>query len=174
MIVGLTALACLPTFKEGEMTEKVRTWNALADADPGAGAGGFVRIVVKALPDGSSTNPNTNASLAINLSDIDADDFWEEIAHSTKFGIYVVARFNVTQAYSATNASWVPAWTRCNISCANLTLGPVWTNRTQLGDTCGDYMWMCFYQELNSTAQPLLLARDQQADIQEIRLEAYY
>jgi len=174
-IMALTALAYLPAdiIKEEELVMELPTWNALGDYNPGAGAGGFQRIVIKELPVGSSTTPNSNASVAINLTDIDADGTSDEIPHSTKFGVYVFARFNTTQAYSAGNTTWVEAWVRCNITCSNLSLGPIFMNKTHVVN-CSTYMWMCFYAEMNSTAEPLLLARDQVADFAAITLEAYY
>jgi hypothetical protein len=177
LVCILSAMALMPVQNDvtkEEIPTKLKTWQALGDYDPGAGAGGFQRIVIKALPVGSSTNPNSNASVAVNLTDIDADGTNADIPHSTKFGIYIFARFNATQAYSVGNATWVDAWTRCNITGANLSIGPIFCNRTQV-DTAGtEYVYECFYIELNSTGEPLMLARDQRLDLTSITLEAYY
>lgn len=176
VVVALTVLALWPIQQQQEYK---RTWhtqylNALGDFDPGAGAGGFQRIVIKALPDGSSINPATNASMAVNLTDIDADGTSRELPHSTKFGIYIYARFNATQAYSVGNTTWVDAWTRCNITGANLSIGPCFMNRTQVDIAGTVYVYECFYLEVNSTGKPLMLARDQWLDLTSITLEAYY
>ena len=173
----LTIVSYVPVVEwtEEGIEVKPRTWTAVADYNPGAGAGGFIRIVIKALPDGSSTNPNSNASLAVNITDIDADHFWEEMAHSTKFGIYIVARYNATQAYVVANTTWVLAYTRCRITGLNVSItADTVMNRTVLDTAGATYLYVCHYLELNSTTQPLILARDQQLDIDSIKLEAYY
>ena len=179
LVCILGALAFVPLQEPGIVTEnipvKLKTWKVLGDYNPGAGAGGFQRIVIKELPVGSSTNPNSNASVAVNLTDIDADGTNADIPHTTKFGIYIFARFNATQAYSVGNTTWVDAWTRCKITGANLSIAAdTVMNRTQV-DTAGtEYLYMCFYLELDSTNAPLMLARDQRLDLTDITLEAYY
>ena len=173
-VVGLTALAYLPVdILEKDETGYVATWNVLGDYDPGAGAGGFLSIVVMELTDGVTINTADNASFATNLSYIEADAFDVNLPHTTKFGIYVTARFNTTQAYSVGNASWILAWTRCNITGANLSLGPIFMNRTEIANDA-TYMYVRFYSEINSTGEPLMLARDQRLDLTTIQLEAYY
>jgi len=176
VIAGLTAVAFYPQIQQTTtVKERVATWKALGDYDPGAGAGGFIRIVIKALPDGSSTNPNTNASLATNLTYIENNAFFKEIPHSTKFGIYIVARFNATEAYSVTNTTWVQAWVRCYITGLNCSITADTLMNKTLMDTAGAvYMWECFYLELNASSQPLMLLRDQYLDLSSIKLEAYY
>jgi hypothetical protein len=125
------------------------------------------------LPEGSTINTAVNASFATNLSYVEANAFNVNLPHSTKFGIYVTARFNTTQAYSLGNTTWVPAWTRCNITGANLSIGPIFMNSTEIAHD-STYMYMRFYTELNSTGQPLMLARDQRLDLSTIQIEAYY
>lgn len=173
-IVGLTALAYLPhDIIQEEQLERIATWKALGDYNPGAGAGGFLSIVAMELPDGSSINTALNTSFAVNLSYVEADAFNVNLPHSTKFGIYITARFNQTQAYSLGNTTWVSAWTRCNITGVNLSIGPIFMNKTEIANDA-TYMYMRFYTEMNSTGQPLMLARDQRLDLSTIQLEAYY
>jgi len=177
-IVGiLTVAAYMPVFtmENGQIVMKERQWTAMADYNPGAGKGGFQRIVVKALPVGSSTNPNTNASMLVNLTDISADDFYSQIPHTTKFGIYIYARFNATQAYVAGNTTWVQAYVRCRITSANLNIAvDTVMNKTLVVNAGTTYMYMCFYLELNASAKPLMLYRDSTFSITQIKLEAYY
>jgi len=180
-IIGmLTTMAYLPIMEVKQtqspvFEDRTRTWNALGDYDPGAGKGGFQRIVIKALPSGSSTNPNTNASMAINISDISADDFYEEVPHSTKFGIYIYARFNATQAYVVANTTWVQAYVRCRITSANLNIAAdTVCNKTLVVAAGTTMMYECFYLELNASALPLMLYRDSTFAISSIKLEAYY
>lgn len=177
LVCILATMALIPIQNEIKVSEvyPIKTWHALGDYNPGAGAGGFQRIVIKALPDGSSTNPNTNASMAVNLTDIDADGTNSDIPHSTKFGIYIYARFNATQAYCVANTTWVDAWTRCKITGTNLSIAAdTVMNRTQVDIAGTTYVYECFYLELNSTSDPLMLARDQRLDLTDITLEAYY
>ena len=173
-IVALTALANLPysMFKEEAKPVELATWNVLGDFDPGVGAGGFLSIVVMELTDGVTINTADNASFATNLSYVEADAFDEDIPHSTKFGIYVTARFNTTQAYSVTNTTWVLAWTRCEMVGVNLSIDG-FTNRTKIAED-GTYMYVRFFREINATSEPLMLDRDQRLDLSTIQLEAYY
>lgn len=177
LVCMLSAIALAPVqeMKIEEMEAKIGTWQVLGDYNPGSGAGGFQRIVIKALPDGSSTNPNSNASVAVNLTDIDADGTSADIPHSVKFGIYIFARFNATQAYCVANTTWVDAWTRCKITGANLSItADTVMNRTQVDTAGAVYVYECFYLELDSTDVALMLARDQRLDLTSITLEAYY
>jgi len=177
-VIGiLTVAAYMPVFtmENGQIVMKERQWTAMADYNPGAGKGGFQRIVVKALPVGSSTNPNTNASMLVNLTDISADDFYSQIPHTTKFGIYIYARFNATQAYVVANTTWVQAYVRCRITSANLNIAvDTVMNKTLVVNAGTTYMYMCFYLELNASAKPLMLYRDSTFSITQIKLEAYY
>ena len=177
-IVGiLTVAAYMPVFtvENGQVTMKQRQWTALADYNPGAGKGGFQRIVVKALPVGSSTNPNTNASMLVNLTDISADDFYKQIPHTTKFGIYIYARFNATQAYVVANTTWVQAYVRCRITSANLNIAAdTICNKTLVVEAGTVWLYECFYLELNASTKPLMLYRDSTFAISSIKLEAYY
>lgn len=178
LVIGiLTVAAYMPviTVNEQGIQFKERSWTALADYNPGAGKGGFIRIVVKELPTGSSTTPNSNASVAVNLTDISADDFYKQIPHSTKFGIYIFARYNATQAYCGANATWVQAWVRCRITSATLGINADTVMNKTLVVQCGTtMMYECFYIELDSGSVPLDLARDESAGITSIKLEAYY
>jgi hypothetical protein len=177
-VIGiLTVAAYMPVFtmENGQITMKQRQWTAMADYNPGAGKGGFQRIVVKALPVGSSTNPNTNASMLVNLTDISADDFYSQIPHSTKFGVYIYARFNATQAYSVGNTTWVQAWVRCRITSADLNIAVDTVCNKTLVDASGTvWLYECFYLELNASAKPLMLYRDSTFSLSSIKLEAYY
>lgn len=174
--VFATPLSVIPEIKEGEIRSwKSMSFGALGDFDPGAGSGGFQRIVIKALPTGSDTNPNSNASVAVNLTDIDADGTSADIPHSIKFGIYIFARFNATQAYSVGNTTWVDGWTRCKITGVNISITASTVMNRTVVDTAGTTMlYVCFSLELNATAIPLMLARDQRLDLTDITLEAYY
>jgi hypothetical protein len=180
-IIGmLTTMAYLPIMEVKQtqapvFEDQTRGWQALADYNPGAGKGGFQRIIVKALPSGSSTNPNTNASMLVNISDISADDFYKEVPHSTKFGVYIYARFNATQAYVVGNTTWVQAYTRCRITSADLNIAAdTVCNKTLVVAAGTTMLYMCFYLELNASAKPLLLNRDSTFSISSIKLEAYY
>ena len=174
LVCILSVMALIPI--QSEIKEpSIKTWKALGDYDPGAGAGGFQRIVIKELTDGVTITPNSNASVVVNITDIDADGTNADIPHSVKFGIYVFARFNDTQAYAVGNTTWVDAWTRCKITGANISIAAdTVMNRTQV-DTAGTvYVYECFYLELDSTTAPLMLNRDQRLDLTSITLEAYY
>jgi hypothetical protein len=184
MIVGLlVAIYATPMLNQTqeipEIPDQQRSslpgWHDILDYNPGAGAGGFQRIVVKALNWTGASVVNSNASLSVNLSDISATGFTSDIPHTTKFGIYVVARFNATQAYSAGNSTWVQAWVRCRITSAGLNIAADTVMNKTLIVACGTtMMYEAFYIEINASSKPLMLYRDSSFAITSIKLEAYY
>lgn len=175
VIAGLSFMALVPIQQQ---VQEGRVWHvqrlrALGDFDPGDGEGGFIRIVIKDLTAGSIV-PNSNASVAVNMTDIDSDDFSEEITHSVVFGIFVFARYNTTEAYDAAGGAWEPDWTRVKITSATLDIAADTIMNNTVVDESPDYLWMCHWLELDSTDARLMLARDESADITQVQREAFY
>jgi hypothetical protein len=151
-------------------------WHVMAEYNPGAGAGGFMRIIIKQLPAAGSLDYTLNSTFTVNMTDTITNYFYKNIAYNTKFVIVVRARFNATECYCSSNSTWVLAWARCRITCTGLGIGTdIVMNRTEIAHGgATSFMWVNFYKELNATNLPLKLIRDQTCPITAIKLEAYW
>lgn len=93
-----------------------REWGAMADYNPGSGAGGFLRIgtcVHSATP---GTTYATNVSSWYEYTDsAGSAEMTGETPSDTAFDYVMKFRTNVSQNYASNNATWVLAWVRGQI-----------------------------------------------------------
>lgn len=177
MLLATFSIPIVPdTHESGEI--KMRTWqsfSALAEnTSMGAAGGGILHLIIMAHDAGETYA--TNASVATNLTNCTWDNFDLDIPHSTSFDIVIRARFNTTQAYSASNSTWVLAWTRCRITATDYPLeiaADTVMEKTEIVN-CTDFIWVHFYLKQNASAQDLKLLRDSSISVSSIKLEAYY
>lgn len=97
-----------------------RSWTALADADPGAGAGGYLRIGTcahQATPDTAYESNVTGGIGWYEYTDsLGSAEMTGETPSDTAFDFVMVFRTNVSHNWASNNNSWVIAWVRSQIS----------------------------------------------------------
>jgi len=184
LVVGmlLTVYSLPLQFEPGP--EREGQWNTVFSWPPALGAfanlttgeGGIQAVFI--VNNSVTTYPDNQSTDVQNMSWSTTDEFDLSIPHSTNFDIVVRARFNVTQAYEVGNATWVTAWTKCEItstnSGGNLNIGAnTAMSKTQI-TTTDDYMWVNFYIQTNDTAENLQISRGDRVWIDHINLSAYY
>lgn len=154
-----------------------------AEADPGAGEGGFLQIFfpnVTATPNAAyDENESTEieswcvANMPGKTPYASADEFKLELDHTTTFSILVKVRYNKS-AGPWTGAAWTNASWRVNIT---VTGGITITDVTGIGvelknDSALAYYWGNVYWDDGGSGYSL--TADATADITEISIEAKY
>lgn len=131
-----------------------------SEANPGAGAGGFLEIfflnysatpsTTYARNDSSSFETWADANLLATGSGghayASATSFNLQLKHDVRIDIVIRCRFNVTQAY--TDSEWIDANCRCNITCAGggITISNVAGTRGISENVSGhNYIYINFY-----------------------------
>lgn len=162
---------------EGSLTDLVMA----AEADPGVGASGILSVYIinhTATPDTTYTQ-NASGTLeawcaAAGLGYANADDTNVEIDHSTDFDILTRVRGNKTHCWNGT--AFIDAYLRVRISSADLNLAAdtVATGVPTDNDSGKSFIWVNFYIDEDQGASNLNIARDETAEITNIKFEAYY
>jgi len=147
-----------------------------AEGDPGAGASGIVWIGF-VNHSASHNYPNASGTIegwcdANNLGYASADDFNVEIAHDCDFDIVIKVRVNKTHAWDG--SAFVDSWVRMYINSSDLSLSSEAMEGPEIGlnDSGKDYIWLYFYVDFSDSGYDF--AKDQSANIDDIKLEAYY
>lgn len=193
MLIGYFTLPH-PVIKE----EKEKTWHVVwegtlaeaTEADPGAGASGFLEIFFVNHSNTGTTTYLTNVSSDMedwcNASlDVDgtgtgyyayaiADNFNLQLKHSTALDIVIRVRFNKTHAWNGTD--FVDADTRVNITASGggiTILGTTsGTRAVTRNDTSDDYIWINNYW--NNSNAGYQLQKGGTCSITSISIQAKY
>ena len=157
-----------------------RGWNTIASAQEGGGtvgaaAGGVLQVYIWKHTGTPAAVYNTN------LSNASADCYAKannlnaamsgNVPYATTFDIVYKIRVNVTEAYNTTGSTWMTAWVRSNITCANLGIG---ADTAMVGisiTTTGTWMWMNFY--INNGGAGYTITHGQQVNITSYKLQCY-
>jgi len=131
-----------------------RGWNTIASAREGGGslgaaAGGVLQVYVWKHAANPAATYNTN------LSNASADCYaWANnlnaamtgnVPYSTTFDLVYKIRVNVSECYNTTGSTWMSNWVRCNLTCANLGIGPLAQMSSAVITSTGTWLWMNFY-----------------------------
>ena len=157
-----------------------RGWNQIASAQEGgaglgAAAGGVLQVYIWK----HSANPA--ADYAANLSNASADCYaWANnlnaamtgnVPYGTTFDIVYKIRVNVSEAYNTTGSTWMTAWVRMNLTCANLAIGALSAmTEVKIGSNA-TWMWCNFY--INKGGAGYTITHGQQVNITSAVLQCY-
>lgn len=118
---------------------------ARADANPGVGAGGVLRVyVVK----NNTFNYNNNITITGDVyayGDSNNSHIGTDVPHSQAIDVVVEVRFNESQAYDTGTASWRMDWIRANANCSGLSVSSYDCIEYQIdtvGDENGGFVWV--------------------------------
>jgi len=162
--------------KSWHVISEFTPWGVLGEADLGEEAGGILEIY---FVNHSATYVGENTSATIegwcdanNLGYTEIDDFEVELAHSVAFDVVVRVRGNVSQCYRTDqffDTDLRVRWTSSDLSVGADTemTGVVTHNESTEG-----FLFMNF--ESKGGGSGFTLTKDQSADIDSIKFEAYY
>ena len=157
-----------------------RGWNIIASAEEGGGtvgvaAGGVLQVYVWKHAAVPAATYNTN------LSNASADCYaWANnlnaamtgnVPYGTAFDILYKIRVNVSECYNTTSSTWMTAWARMNITCANLGIA---ADSAMVGvqiTTTGTFMWMNYY--INNGGAGYTITHGQQVNITNAKLQCW-
>lgn len=118
MVIGMVVISSLLALNFINVATN-RHWGAFGDADPGAGAGGFLRIGTCAHQGTPGTAYASNVTGGIGwyeyTDSLGSAEMTGETPSDTAFDFVVCFRTNVSQNYASNNATWVLAWVRAQI-----------------------------------------------------------
>lgn len=156
------------------------------EADPGAGASGFLEIFfvnhtatpATAYAINTSSNFETwaNANLGTGVGNAwaNADDFNLQLKHSTAFDVVVRVRYNKTHAWNGT--AFLAGDTRVNITASGggvtISGATSGTNVESYNNTGMDYIWINVYW--NNTVDGYQLSKGGTCAISQISIQAKY
>jgi len=155
-----------------------------AEADPGAGASGFLSVYFHPHQADNMTNymENSSSNLETNCTDADlgfanADDTEVDLKHSTEFDVLFRVRGNATNC--KVGAVWFDTNLKIQWTCADLSVGAdtelvVGTSdgRWTANDTDFTYLYMNFWDD--NAGAGFTISQDQTVEITSIKLLAYY
>lgn len=169
--------------------QEVKSWHVVmewtpvdpvyAEANPGAGASGFLEIFIMnhTGTDDNAYKQNTSATIegwcdAAGLGYCNADDSEIDIAHSTNFHVLVRVRGNATHCKSG--ATWYDTDLRVRWTSADLSVGAdtVMTGYATHNASASTYLYMNFWD--NNTGSGYSISKGATAEITSIKFEAYY
>jgi len=179
--VGALMLLSTSDIPEIMRTVGQRGWMTTASAQEGGGslgaaAGGVLQVYVyahQAVPATAYAANLTNVTGALcyaNANNLNAA-MTGNVPYGTAFDIVYKIRVNVSEAYNTTGSTWMTAWVRSNITCANLGIG---ADTAMVGisiTTTGTWMWMNFY--INNGGAGYTITHGQQVNITSYKLQCY-
>ena len=174
-IVAITVMVMMAnTPMTREMPEKIREWQAVGDADPGAGASGV--LVVYVYP--HQAVPTT--AYASNISTVTAYEYNDglnaslgtDVPYDTAFDIVVKVRANTTHAYNSTGSCWEVSWIRANITCADLSIGADTAMSEQEITNTSTYIWVHYY--MNNAGAGYQISHGESVNVTSFTFDAYY
>lgn len=157
-----------------------RGWNTIASAQEGGGslgaaAGGVLQVYVWKHAANPAATYNTN------LSNASADCYaWANnlnaamtgnVPFGTTFDLVYKIRVNVSECYNTTGSTWMTAWVRMNITCANLGIGALSAMTEVQITTTATWMWCNFY--INNGGAGYTITHNQQVNITSAVLQCY-
>ena len=169
-----------PEHKEQWHTVKVFDLTALAEADPGSGASGFLCIFglnytgCTPATDLAANHTAWSAALANVSWTADADAFSEDCAHSVGWYFVVRVKWNKTHCYDTGDSQFVGTRTRVNITVSGdeTISGTSGTLVESYNDSGGDYLYANYYWDDGDNGYRV--TPDGSITVSEIKLEAKY
>ena len=148
VIIAIIAFANIgdETFTEQRVWVKDIPLYAVGDADPGAGASGWLNMTVYANASNAATyyaRNLTNNESSYAWTNVNNTHAGSNVPYNTALALWYKIRVNVSDGYSAGNSTWMPTWVRCNVTCAGLSLSDAGMDRYVIGDNA-TYMWLAF------------------------------
>ena len=146
---------------------------AVAEADPGSGAGGFLIWYVyphQAVP---------GTAYASNLSTTTAYEYGvslnvagtKHVPYFTLFDIVVHVRANVTEAYNTSSGSWTLSWVQGLITCAGLSIGADTVMTAVEVTHSATYIWVNFY--INNGGSGYQISHGQTINVTSFKFQTY-
>ena len=158
IIVGaVCAMMLLATTDVEQVVTSIgqRGWNNIASAQEGGGslgaaAGGVLQVYIyahQAVPGTAYASNLTNVTGALCYAQANNlnSAMTGNVPYGTTFDLVYKIRVNVSEAYNTTGSTWMTAWVRSLITCADLSIG---ADTAMVGvsiATDATWMWMNFY-----------------------------
>ena len=182
-LIVIGAVCGIMLLSTSDLTQVIQTvgqrgWNQIATAEEGGGTvgaaeGGVLQVYI--YP--HSADPGTD--YAANLSNASAyawantlnEAMTGNVPYGTTFDIVYKIRVNVSEAYNTTGSNWETSWVRCNITCADLSIGAdTAMTGLEIADNV-DFMWMNYYE--NNGGAGYTITHGQQVNITSFKLQCW-
>jgi hypothetical protein len=118
LVIGISLMIMNYSINIDENTIEIvqRSWTAIADADPGAGNYGFLRVGTCAHEGTPDTAYATNVSSWYEYTDsLGSAEMTGETPSDTAFDFVLRFRTNATVNWASGNSTWVEEWVRAQI-----------------------------------------------------------